>query len=117
MKRVVNWLKSKITSPLISPVPPLTEENLEEGGVLSREIEFETEEDPLYKEAKRVVTEARKASASLLQRKLRIGYARAARLIDIMEERGVVGPGEGAKPREILIKTEKDEENEGWQKL
>ncbi|MFH1036991.1 MAG: DNA translocase FtsK [Patescibacteria group bacterium] len=59
-------------------------------------------EDPLYEEAKRVVIEAKKASASLLQRRLRIGYARAARLIDIMEERGVVGPGEGAKPREVF---------------
>jgi len=65
-----------------------------------------------------VVIEARKASASLLQRKLRIGYARAARLIDIMEERGVVGPGQGAKPREVYIKTdEEDEENEDWQKI
>jgi S-DNA-T family DNA segregation ATPase FtsK/SpoIIIE len=54
-------------------------------------------------EAKRFVIESRKASASLLQRRLRIGYARAARLIDILEERGVVGPGEGAKPREVFV--------------
>ena len=53
-----------------------------------------------------MVIEARKASASLLQRRLRLGYARAARLIDMLEERGVVGPGEGAKPREILMKSE-----------
>jgi len=78
---------------------------------------FYTGEDPLYEEAKRVVIEARKASASLLQRRLRIGYARAARLIDTLEERGVVGPGEGAKPREILIKTEEEEDDEGWQKI
>lgn len=116
VKRVVDWLKSKIIPPLISPAPLLTEENLEEGAVLSREIEFETGEDPLYGEAKRVVIEARKASASLLQRKLRIGYARAARLIDIMEERGVVGPGEGAKPREVYIKTEEEDE-EDWKKI
>ena len=44
-----------------------------------------------------------KASASFLQRRLRIGYARAARLLDLLEERGIIGPGEGAKPREILI--------------
>jgi S-DNA-T family DNA segregation ATPase FtsK/SpoIIIE len=68
--------------------------------------EFLSEEDPLYEEAKRVVIEARKASASLLQRRLRIGYARAARLIDVMEERGVVGPGEGAKPREVYSQEE-----------
>ena len=64
---------------------------------------YSSGEDPLYEEAKRVVIEARKASASLLQRRLRIGYARAARLLDILEERGVIGPGEGAKPREVYF--------------
>jgi len=59
------------------------------------------EADPFYEEAKRVVVEAKRASASLLQRRLRIGYARAARLIDILEEKGVVGPADGAKPREV----------------
>jgi S-DNA-T family DNA segregation ATPase FtsK/SpoIIIE len=58
-------------------------------------------DDPLYEEAKKLVIEAKKASASLLQRRLRVEYARAARLIDMLEEKGVVGPGEGAKPREI----------------
>lgn len=60
-------------------------------------------DDQLYEEARRIVIEARKASASLLQRRLRIGYARAARLIDMLEENGVVGPGEGAKPREVYF--------------
>lgn len=59
-------------------------------------------DDELYEEAIDVVRVANKASASLLQRRLKIGYARAARLLDIMEENGIVGPGEGAKPREIL---------------
>ena len=54
-------------------------------------------------EAIRVVIQAKRASASLLQRRLKIGYARAARLLDILEEKGVVGPQEGAKPREVLI--------------
>lgn len=58
-------------------------------------------DDPLYEEARRVVVEAKKGSASLLQRRLKIGYARAARLLDLLEERGVIGPGEGAKPREV----------------
>ncbi len=61
------------------------------------------DDDELYEEAVEVVRAAQKASASLLQRRLKVGYARAARLLDIMEERGVVGPGEGAKPRDILI--------------
>ncbi|MEK7612027.1 MAG: DNA translocase FtsK [Patescibacteria group bacterium] len=63
----------------------------------------EGDEDDLFQEAVEVVKSSGKASASLLQRRLKVGYARAARLIDIMEERGIVGPGEGAKPREILI--------------
>ncbi|MEY4731727.1 MAG: hypothetical protein RL681_673 [Candidatus Parcubacteria bacterium] len=61
------------------------------------------DDDELYEEAVAVVSEAQKASASLLQRRLSVGYARAARLLDIMEERGVVGPGEGAKPREVFV--------------
>lgn len=64
------------------------------------------DEDDMYDEAVATVRDAQKASASLLQRKLGIGYARAARLLDIMEENGVVGPGEGAKPREVFIEKE-----------
>lgn len=75
-------------------------------------------EDDMYEEAREIVIRAGKASTSYLQRKLRIGYARAARLMDILEENSVIGPGEGAKPREVLIKpeggfiTDKDEEEE-----
>ena len=60
-------------------------------------------EDDLYNEAMETVMNAGKASASLLQRRLRVGYARAARLLDILEQQGVIGPADGAKPREILI--------------
>jgi DNA segregation ATPase FtsK/SpoIIIE, S-DNA-T family len=60
------------------------------------------DEDDLYEEAREIVISAGKASTSYLQRKLRVGYARAARLIDMLEERGVIGPGEGAKPREVI---------------
>ena len=59
------------------------------------------DEDELYPEAKQIIVSAGKASTSYLQRKLRIGYARAARLIDILEEKGVVGPAEGSRPREV----------------
>lgn len=59
-------------------------------------------DDDLYEEARVAVLEAGKASTSYLQRKLRVGYSRAARLIDLLEERGVIGPGEGSKPRTIL---------------
>jgi S-DNA-T family DNA segregation ATPase FtsK/SpoIIIE len=60
------------------------------------------EEDELYPQAKQTVLEAGKASTSYLQRKLGVGYARAAKLIDMLEERGVVGPADGAKPREVI---------------
>lgn len=58
-------------------------------------------DDELYEEAREAVIQAGKASASYLQRKLKVGYARAARLLDMLEERGVIGPGDGAKPREV----------------
>lgn len=59
--------------------------------------------DELFDQAVQIVLEAKQASVSLLQRRMRIGYARAARLIDQMEARGIVGPYEGSKPREVLI--------------
>ena len=63
------------------------------------------DEDPLFEEVKKIVLETQKASASFLQRRLRIGYSRAARLIDTLEERGIVGPADGAKPREVYENT------------
>ncbi|PZN09350.1 MAG: cell division protein FtsK, partial [Bacillota bacterium] len=61
------------------------------------------EDDDLFTEAVRVVLEAGQASVSLIQRRLRVGYTRAGRLIDMMEERGYIGPHQGAKPRDVLI--------------
>jgi S-DNA-T family DNA segregation ATPase FtsK/SpoIIIE len=68
--------------------------------------EGEGDEDDMYEEAKAAVLEAGKASTSYLQRKLRVGYSRAARLMDILEQRGVIGPADGAKPREVLGRNE-----------
>lgn len=65
---------------------------------------YDDSEDDLLPEARDLVVAAGKASASLLQRRLKVGYARAARLLDLMETQGVIGPGEGAKPRAILVK-------------
>ncbi|MCK5476113.1 MAG: DNA translocase FtsK, partial [Candidatus Pacebacteria bacterium] len=67
--------------------------------------------DELYDDAVATVIDAEKASATLLQRKLRIGYSRAARLLDLMEEQGIIGPSNGAKPREVYG-TASDEEVE-----
>jgi S-DNA-T family DNA segregation ATPase FtsK/SpoIIIE len=113
LKKVVNWLKANVPQKEFlweilnqEILPEIAEE---------KEWLFD-QEDPLYEEAKKIVIEAKKASASLLQRKLKIGYARAARLLDILEERGVVGPAQGAKPREVYFKSE-EEENGQWQKI
>ncbi len=78
--------------------------NFKENGMPQMDLDlndFSEDADELYGDAVRVVREAKKASASLLQRRLKVGYARAARLLDMMEEKGIVGPGEGAKPREV----------------
>lgn len=65
------------------------------------------DDDELYSEAKRLVIEAKRASTSYIQRKLRVGYARAARIMDMLEERNVIAPGDGSsKPREVLETTE-----------
>jgi len=73
---------------------------------LSQNTEMEEMEDELYLEAVKLVIENKQASVSLLQRRFRIGYTRAARLIDYMEAKGIVGPYEGSKPRKVLVTAE-----------
>jgi len=71
------------------------------GGVV---VDFDDSgDDDLYRDAVRVVVDSGKASASLLQRRLRVGYARAARLVETMEEQGIIGPADGARPRDVLV--------------
>ena len=131
VKRVAKFIKTQ--NPLLEGEEPaqVIAEDLEKTLEQNPETDFMSgEDDPLYEEAKKLVIEAKKASSSLLQRRLKVGYARAARLIDILEERGVVGPGEGAKPREILVSSPiaqladsppvesvPEEEKDGWQKI
>ena len=69
-------------------------------------------DDPLYNEIVDFVIKSGKTSASLLQRKYRLGNNRAARMIDLLEQRGIVGPPNGSKPREVLVKYDKDEADE-----
>jgi S-DNA-T family DNA segregation ATPase FtsK/SpoIIIE len=59
--------------------------------------------DELYGRALRLILESKKASVSLIQRRMKIGYARAGRLMDLMEDRGIVGPYQGSKPRQLLV--------------
>lgn len=98
MKEVVNFLKGD--------EPPVYDESIVSkngsGGTQMNMFENGGEQDSLFDEAKRVVIESGKASASLLQRRMKVGYARAARLLDELEEAGIVGPSDGAKPREVF---------------
>jgi len=98
MKKVVDYWKSD-TAPEYNPLVVEKQSALGSSTVFGDKHE---EHDALYDEAKEIVMEAGKASASLLQRRLKLGYSRAARIIDELESAGVVGPAEGAKPREIL---------------
>lgn len=100
IKRVVSFIV-KNNKPAEETVPLDPENKGGEGAPLFDETSGD--DDDLYDEAVEVVKSAQKASASLLQRRLKVGYARAARLLDIMEERDVIGPGDGAKAREVYI--------------
>ncbi len=112
VKKVVKYLadayKDEISEEIslstgsISPDKSIFESSLEDDG-------DGEDDDEMYEEARACVIEAGKASTSYLQRKLKLGYARAARLMDKLEERGVIGPGDGAKPREVLEKVERTE--------
>ncbi len=87
-------LVENLKSALEAPDPKEAKESGDSG-------EFFGGDDPLFDEVKKIVVESKKASASYLQRRLRIGYSRAARLIDMLEDKGIVGPADGAKPREV----------------
>jgi S-DNA-T family DNA segregation ATPase FtsK/SpoIIIE len=74
------------------------------GGVVA-DFGGQDTDDDMWRDAVHVVLEARKASTSLLQRRLRIGYGRAARLIETMEEQGIISPADGSRPREVLVRS------------
>ena len=78
----------------------------EEGGDADAEDSIPGDQDPMYEEALRVVMEMGKASTSTLQRRLRLGYGRAARILDMMHRDGIIGPPDGSKPREVLKRPE-----------
>lgn len=114
VERVVNWIKESFQRKEEDYLSESFQEYLKEETEEETIFTFEGE-DPLYEKAKTIVIQAGKASASLLQRRLKIGYARAARLLDMLEERGIIGPARGAKPREVygtLKDIEEEIENE-----
>jgi len=113
VKKVVKYLVDNYKDELNEEI------NLTSGSISADKSIFESsldnnsdDDDELYEEARICIVEAGKASTSYLQRKLKLGYARAARLMDMLEERGVIGPGDGAKAREVLEKIERNENGE-----
>ena len=86
--------------------------NLNESHMAGANSEPEEYDDPLYNEIVEFAAQTGKISASLIQRRFRLGYNRAARIIDLLEERGIIGPQNGSKPREVLIKLENKSKEE-----
>jgi S-DNA-T family DNA segregation ATPase FtsK/SpoIIIE len=97
IKKVTEFIKEQ--AGMVTYDEQIVEKPARAAGVAG--YDTEGDEDEMLAEATNVVQQAGKASASLLQRRLRVGYARAARLLDIMEDKGIVGPADGAKPREV----------------
>ncbi len=109
VKGVVNYLKDAYKDELREDIAISNGSISADKSIFESTLDDEDDDDEMYEEARECVIEAGKASTSYLQRKLKVGYARAARLMDKLEERGVIGPGDGAKPREVLEKIERDE--------
>ncbi|MBI4130736.1 DUF87 domain-containing protein [Candidatus Roizmanbacteria bacterium] len=106
VKNLVDFLKKKVKAKGI-PIE-YTEEVTQQKVTITRStglMETTEGQDPLYEEARLVVMQYDRASASLLQRRLKVGYARAARILDQLEAAGIVSPAEGSKPREVLMRT------------
>jgi S-DNA-T family DNA segregation ATPase FtsK/SpoIIIE len=106
VKKVVKYLKKQFDEELHDHID-FSEENLgSDRSIMNSMIDGDDEGDDLYEDAREIVMRAGKASTSYLQRKLRVGYARAARLMDILEENGIIGPANGSKPRDVLVRPE-----------
>lgn len=114
INNVVNFIKSQ-AEPNYDDNVIKQHVNIGSSGGIVMDIDGSSGDEEILKDAIRVVVESGKASASLLQRRLRIGYSRASRLIDIMEERGIIGPADGARPREVLINSIDSESGSEYQ--
>jgi S-DNA-T family DNA segregation ATPase FtsK/SpoIIIE len=99
---VVEFWKAQAAAEYVEAFTEAPREERERAEAGGEGADGELENDPLYNDAVRLVVEFGKASTSLLQRRLRIGYGRAAHLIDLMERDGIVGAADGPKPREVL---------------
>lgn len=108
VKRVVKSIKSQLTEEVEYDEEVTAPQKMSFGGRFAGTgaLGEDDEGDELYEKAKDTVIRYGKGSSSLLQRRLRVGYARAARLLDLLEKNGVIGPADGSKPREILVQSE-----------
>ena len=105
VKKVVEYLKNAYMDEIPDQIELTGSIEKGGGGLFSDSLEGGSDgDDDLFEDAREIVIKDQKASTSYLQRKLGVGYARAAKLVDMLEERGIVGPGNGAKPREVLEK-------------
>jgi S-DNA-T family DNA segregation ATPase FtsK/SpoIIIE len=114
--KVVNYIKSSGTAQYSDEVINEIEKasvGKGAGDKLADSEEFSSDQDEMLNQAVNVILESNQASVSLLQRRLKLGYSRAARIVDQMEEMGIVGPSEGAKPRAILVSREKWRQMQG----
>jgi DNA segregation ATPase FtsK/SpoIIIE, S-DNA-T family len=110
VKKVVKYLSDAYKDEVTEEISLSAGSISADKSIFESTLDDDTEDDDeMYEEARACVIEAGKASTSYLQRKLKLGYARAARLMDKLEERGVIGPGDGAKPRDVLEKITHDE--------
>ena len=106
ISRVLDFIKSSATVQYDEAMIEAMEKHaIQDGkkGSSSADSDEDSDSDPMFKQAVEVVIDAGQASTSLLQRRCKLGYARAARIMDEMEQKGVIGPYEGAKPRAVLI--------------
>ncbi len=103
VKAIVSYIK-KHNEPTVDGIALTGTTSDTPNPIFSASLEDDDVDDDMFVEAKQVVEEAGKASTSYLQRKLRIGYARAARIMDLLEEKGVIGPADGARPRDVLTR-------------
>jgi S-DNA-T family DNA segregation ATPase FtsK/SpoIIIE len=104
IRKVVDFIRSGMEEPV-----SYNDAIVEKGGAAANGFGYNDDgDDELLEQARDLVVKANKASASYLQRRLSVGYARAARLLDLLEMKGIIGPGDGAKPRQILVSPVQD---------
>ncbi len=119
VKRVVEFIRAQVPLEEAQSFDDKDEKTKRKGDVsINQPVDFgapvssssanSIPEDNLYESAKEVVIKNQKASASMLQRRLRVGYARAARLLDLLEENNIIGPADGARPRDVYEKSEEE---------